>query len=349
MKKARLMSENLAEDLKLCNYDYILLPNLIASSPIIPKEEAKLLVYERAKNKITHTKFGALCEFLPECDLIFNDTKVLKARLFAKKESGAEVEIFFHKMLNDSTFLAQIKGKVKQGQILSLNENIKAQILKLNDDGTRELCFLKDEKRLNEDEIYALLEQHGHIPLPPYIKRAGTQSDNKDYQSLFARNLGAVAAPTASLHFSQTMIEKLSKSHKIHTLTLHIGAGTFKGVESEDIRAHKMHSESFFISNELARLIKSDKALLCVGTTTARVVEHFARTSATKGECELFLHPQNKPLRVNYLLTNFHLPKSTLIMLVSAFIGRAKCIEIYKEAISKNYRFCSYGDCMLII
>lgn len=371
------MSEDLEADLRLCNYDYFLPKDLIATAPIEPKDAAKLLVYERLKDKITHAKFGDLPSFLPKCSIIFNDTKVLKARLFASKENGEnlknsgaknsenlknsaekdrknstaqdkKLEIFFHKMLDKHTFLAQIKGRVKAGQVLNLNE-FKAQILALNSDGTRTLCLFSEGERLNEAQIYALLEQRGHVPLPPYIKRADTPSDTKDYQSVFARHLGAVAAPTASLHFSTEMIERLRREHTLHTLTLHIGAGTFKSVESEDISAHQMHSERFFISESLAKVIESSEPLLCVGTTTARVVEHYARCGALSGECDLFLHPLNKPLRVNHLLTNFHLPKSTLIMLVASFIGREKSLALYHEAILRHYRFYSYGDAMLII
>ena len=337
------------EDLLLSNYDYALPKECIATHPARPKESANLLVYERKNERITHAKFGDLNELLPECAIVFNDTKVIKARIYGRKENGAKCELFFHKALNEVEFLAQIKGRVRVGDILHFDENARAEILALNADGTRKVRFFVGAKSLNLNEIFALLEKIGHIPLPPYIKRADTEMDGVDYQSIFAKNAGAVAAPTASLHFSRQMLEKLAKSHEIYTLTLHIGAGTFKSVECEDIRAHAMHAESFFAGQDLADLIKSDKMVLGVGTTCTRCIEFIARTGLLSGQCDLFLHPHNKPLRQNYLLTNFHLPKSTLIMLVASFIGRAKTLEIYNEAIKKGYKFYSYGDAMLII
>ncbi len=337
------------KDLLLSSYDYALPKECIASRPTRPKENAKLLVYERGTKRITHAKFGDLPEILPECAIVFNDTKVIKARIYGQKQNGTPCELFFHKALSEFEFVAQIKGRVRVGDILHFDENARAEILALNADGTRRVRFFAGAKSLNLGEVFALLEKIGHIPLPPYIKRADTEQDGKDYQSIFAKNAGAVAAPTASLHFSRQMLEKLAKTHEIHTLTLHIGAGTFKSVESEDIRAHAMHAESFFAGQDLTKLIKSDKAILGVGTTCTRCIEFITRTGLLQGECDLFLHPHNKPLRQNYLLTNFHLPKSTLIMLVASFIGRAKTLEMYNEAIKKGYKFYSYGDAMLII
>ena len=184
------------------------------------------------------------------------------------------------------------------------------------------------------------------MPLPPYIKREDEKIDEIDYQTVFAKKEGAVAAPTASLHFSPELLEKIKKKAY---LTLHVGAGTFKPVEVNDIREHKMHSEFFEIPKETAKILDSDEEIVAVGTTVTRTVEYYARTKRLLGECDLFLNPLNPPIRVNHLLTNFHLPKSTLIMLVAAFIGRKKTLELYEEAIKRNYRFYSYGDAMLII
>ena len=390
----------LDEDLKLSNYDYTLPSECIAMHPTKPKENAKLLVFERKSGKITHAKFGDLCEFLPPCAVVFNDTKVIKARIYGTKNSGAKCELLFHKALSEFKFLAQIKGRVKKGEILHFEGGVSAEILALNLDGTREICFFADKnaeffgensrfgsenllnsvensanlreialnlpqnsanlreitlnlpqnsRLLNADEVLQMLEKIGHIPLPPYIKRADTNADNSDYQSIFAKHLGAVAAPTASLHFSKPLLSELAKAHEIYTLTLHIGAGTFKGVECEDIRLHTMHAECYALNDELAALIDSRQALLGVGTTVTRCIENYARTGLKRGECELFLHPHNPPIRQNYLLTNFHLPKSTLIMLVAAFVGRVKTLELYKTAIAKGYKFYSYGDAMLIL
>ena len=379
----------LEADLLLSSYDYALPKGCIASRPAHPKESAKLLVYERKSGRIRHAKFGDLSELLPECAIVFNDTKVIKARIYGRKLNDTECELFFHKALSEFEFLAQIKGRVKVGEILNFSHNVNAEILALNADGTRKVRFFKAELKgentlnlsqnlpnsnensvnfdensaqnstklssnskrefLNLSEVLALLEKIGHIPLPPYIRRADTKQDSKDYQSIFAKNAGAVAAPTASLHFSRKMLANLKKTHEIHTLTLHIGAGTFKGVECEDIRAHQMHAESCFAGQDLLNLIKSDKAILGVGTTCTRCIEFMARIELLSGQCDLFLHPKNPPLRQNYLLTNFHLPKSTLIMLVASFIGREKTLEIYNEAIKKGYKFYSYGDAMLVI
>jgi S-adenosylmethionine:tRNA ribosyltransferase-isomerase len=182
--------------------------------------------------------------------------------------------------------------------------------------------------------------------LPPYIKRSDEAIDEVEYQSVFAKKEGAVAAPTASLHFTKELLDKISKKA---FLTLHVGAGTFKPVEVEDIREHVMHSEYFEIPPSTAKILDSDEEIVAVGTTAARTIEYYAREKRLKGECDLFLNPLNPPIRVNHLITNFHLPKSTLIMLVASFIGREKTLEIYKEAIKREYRFYSYGDAMLII
>ena len=190
------------------------------------------------------------------------------------------------------------------------------------------------------------MEKIGHVPLPPYIKRDDEKIDEREYQSVFAKKEGAVAAPTASLHFTEELLKKIEKKAY---LTLHVGAGTFKPVEVEDIRKHKMHSEFFEIPKKTAEILDSNEEIVAVGTTVTRTVEYYARTKKLVGECDLFLNPLNPPIRVNRLLTNFHLPKSTLIMLVASFIGREKTLNLYKEAIKSNYRFYSYGDAMLII
>jgi S-adenosylmethionine:tRNA ribosyltransferase-isomerase len=181
------------------------------------------------------------------------------------------------------------------------------------------------------------------------MQREDNKEDERDYQTLFARHAGAVAAPTASLHFTPELFEAMQQSHPTHKVTLHVGAGTFKPVESENILDHPMHSEFFSISDKAAAVLDSDAPILAIGTTVTRTVEYYVRTGKKEGECDLFLNPHNPPRRVTHLLTNFHLPKSTLIMLVSSFIGREKTLQLYKEAVEKNYRFFSYGDAMLIL
>ncbi|EKT7738945.1 tRNA preQ1(34) S-adenosylmethionine ribosyltransferase-isomerase QueA [Campylobacter coli] len=340
------------KDLLLSSYDYTLPNELIATYPVHPKEDAKLLVFERKNNQISHTTFKNLQDFLPDCALFFNDTKVIKARIYGNKSSGGKIELFLHQPCldsQDSLFLAQIKGRVKKDEILSFEQNLKAKVIELLDDGLRKVQFFQNDEVLNTFKLYELLDTIGHVPLPPYIKRSDEKSDLEDYQSIFAKNLGAVAAPTASLHFSENILENLKKRHEIYHLTLHVGAGTFKSVECENLENHKMHSEFFDIPKKACEVIDSQKKILGVGTTVTRTIEYYARTKQNQGFCDLFLHPHNPPLRQDYLLTNFHLPKSTLIMLVSAFIGRQNCLKLYDIAIKEKYRFYSYGDAMLIL
>ncbi|EAI3528533.1 tRNA preQ1(34) S-adenosylmethionine ribosyltransferase-isomerase QueA [Campylobacter coli] len=340
------------KDLLLSSYDYTLPNELIATYPVHPKEDAKLLVFERKNNQISHTTFKNLQDFLPDCALFFNDTKVIKARIYGNKSSGGKIELFLHQPCldsQDSLFLVQIKGRVKKDEILSFEQNLKVKVIELLDDGLRKVQFFQNDEVLNTFKLYELLDTIGHVPLPPYIKRSDEKSDLEDYQSIFAKNLGAVAAPTASLHFSENMLENLKKRHEIYHLTLHVGAGTFKSVECENLENHKIHSEFFDIPKKACEVIDSQKKILGVGTTVTRTIEYYARTKQNQGFCDLFLHPHNPPLRQDYLLTNFHLPKSTLIMLVSAFIGRQNCLKLYDIAIKEKYRFYSYGDAMLIL
>lgn len=332
----------------LDSYDYELPSSLIASSPANPKESANLLVYQRSNNKITHTKFGNLMEFLPDCDIIFNDTKVIKARIYGKKSSGGAVELLLNQPLGEGKFSTLIKGRVKAGAILEFDNGLSCEVIKLLDE-YRIVKFYQNNRLIDTACLYQILNTIGHVPLPPYIKREDQKSDEIWYQSIFAKNDGAVAAPTASLHFSSQMIQNLKSKHNISYITLHVGAGTFKGVEVSDIREHKMHSEIYTISDEAINTINSNKPILGVGTTVTRCIEYFYKTGVKDGLCDLFLHPANPPQRQNYLLTNFHLPKSTLIMLVASFVGLDNIKEIYKQAIEKNYKFYSYGDAMLVI
>jgi len=337
------------EDLLTNSYDYTLPKSQIAKYPISPRDRAKLLIYNRKKDSITHAIFKDILEYLPPCSVIVNNTKVIKARVFGKKESGGEVELLLNRPLADNRFLVLIRGRVRIGTKLYFPEGLVAEVVELNSDGSREVIFFKNGKILEFLELVELLEEIGHIPLPPYIKREDKKSDEIDYQSIFAKKSGAVASPTASLHFTDELFENLKQRHRVYDITLHIGAGTFKPIKCRNILEHKMHSEYFYIPQPTKEILESNKKILAVGTTVTRTVEHFARTKETRGECDLFLNPKNRPIRVDYLLTNFHLPKSTLIMLVSSFIGRKKTLQIYKEAVEMGYRFFSYGDAMLII
>ncbi|MGP1484568.1 MAG: tRNA preQ1(34) S-adenosylmethionine ribosyltransferase-isomerase QueA [Campylobacter sp.] len=333
----------------LSSYDYKLPSRLIATKPTMPKEEAKLLVYERKSDKISHLKFGDLAEILPPCDIIFNDTKVIKARIFGTKQSGAKIELILNSPLSNGKFSVYIRGKVSVGTRLEFADDLKANVCEILNDGGRIVTFSKNGALLSTNELFEILDNIGHVPLPPYIKREDTKDDESWYQSIFAKHQGAVAAPTASLHFSEEMIRALEKNHEINFLTLHVGAGTFKSVESENINEHKMHGEFYEIPPKTQDLINSKKPILGIGTTVTRCVEEFARSKKNSGECKLFLNLNNPPIRQNYLLTNFHLPKSTLIMLVSSFVGLEKTMQIYNIAVKNEYKFYSYGDAMLIL
>ena len=337
------------------NYDYELPEELIATTPVYPRDHAKLLVYDRKTDTVTHTTFRHLLDFVPkECDVFLNDTRVIKARIFGHKKAehhqgGGKVELLFNKPLDAHHYLVLIRGKVKIGTELLFEDELTAKVTGLNDDGSRVVTFSHHGKAIRFEDLVLVLDNIGHIPLPPYMQREDKEEDETDYQTLFAQKAGAVAAPTASLHFTPELFADLKQKHKTHTITLHVGAGTFKPVEAEKILDHPMHSEYFEIPEASAEVLDGDKPLLAIGTTVTRTIEYYARTKKRQGECDLFLNPVNPPQRVTHLLTNFHLPKSTLIMLVSAFIGREKTLYLYKEAIEKKYRFFSYGDAMLIL
>ncbi len=341
---------NKLDPLLVNSYDYDLPKELIASRPVYPADNAKLLVYDRKKDKISHTIFKNILDFLPpKCAIVFNDTKVIKARIYGKKESGGKIELLFNSPLPNERYLVYIRGKVKEGYKLFFEDNLIALVVKLNEDGTREVEFFQNGKKLDFESLTKVLDKIGHIPLPPYIKREDDFRDEKDYQTLFAKKKGAVAAPTASLHFTKELLEKMKKEHPFYFITLHVGAGTFKPVEVENILEHKMHEEYYEIPLDTKELLLSDREILAVGTTVTRTIEYFIRTKKVFGKSDLFLHPLNKPIRVNHLLTNFHLPKSTLLMLVASFIGIEKTLKLYKIAVEERYRFFSYGDAMLIL
>lgn len=370
----------------LSSYDYALDSRLIAQKPTLPKSAAKLLVYDRARDKITHTTFARLWDFVPpKCLIVLNDSKVIRARIYGAKPSGAKIELLYHSKCDESgRFLVQIRGKVKVGDLVIFSGGVVAKVVELREDGLRIVEFyetLRDVdlgdsgdfdsqnvdssdldlpnfdsrhfKKLDFPALMAFLEIHGHIPLPPYIKRDDNESDAQNYQSIFAKNLGSIAAPTASLHLDTSDMSEIAKRPHCF-VSLHIGAGTFFGVETRDITAHKMHKESFFVSRDSANAIMNASEILCVGTTATRCVEYLAQNLAQNnarfsGECDIFINPLNPPIKTSHILTNFHLPKSTLIMLVAGFIGIEKTLEIYQIAQDLEYKFYSYGDGMLIL
>ena len=338
------------DPLKTSSYDYVLPKEQIATHPASPADSARLLVYNRQTDTITHTTFKHLMDFIPnDASVFLNDTKVIKARIFGKKESGGKIELLLNKPLFMDRYLVMIRGKVLVGNTLQFDENLKAKVLELNDDGSRVVSFTKNDEKIDFLELVETLNKIGHLPLPPYMNRDDEKQDEEDYQTLFAKNYGAVAAPTASLHFTDELLQKINDKFDVNYLTLHVGAGTFKPVDAEDILEHPMHSEYFEIGRNAKTAIDKATKRLAVGTTVTRTLEYYARTNKIQGECDLFLNPANKPIVVDYLLTNFHLPKSTLIMLIASFLGLEKTLEVYETAIKEKYRFYSYGDGMLII
>jgi len=333
------------------SYDFHLPDELIATHPASPRDHAKLLVYNRETDEMIHTYFYELKKYIPkDCALIFNDTKVIKARLYGHKPSGGKIELLINRALDAYSINVYIRGKVKVGTEIFFDEALIAKVIKLEDDGSRIVEFSQAGNKLRFEDLLPIVDKIGHVPLPPYINRADDKSDEDEYQSVFAANEGAVAAPTASLHFTPEQHERVCKNHKHAYVTLHVGSGTFKPVDAEVITQHPMHSEYYDISDEAKEILDSDIPVLSVGTTSTRTIEFYAKHGKVqRGEANLFLHPKNKPSRVNHLLTNFHLPKSTLLMLVASFVGVEKALELYAEAIKEKYRFYSYGDAMLIL
>jgi S-adenosylmethionine:tRNA ribosyltransferase-isomerase len=336
------------------SYDFHLPSELIATFPASPRDSAKLLVYDRASDKITHANFYDLEKFIPkDTALIFNDTKVIKARLFGHKQSGGKMELLINRALNANDVNVYIRGKVKTDTQIFFDKELVAIVKELCSDGSRVVNFFNNndlENPLRFEDILPIIDEIGHVPLPPYIQREDNKEDESEYQSVFAQNEGAVAAPTASLHFTPQQHKRICSKFPHAYVTLHVGSGTFKPVEANTITDHPMHSEYYDISDKAKELLDSDIPILSVGTTSTRTIEFYARhKDMQKGEANLFLHPNNKPIRVNHLLTNFHLPKSTLLMLVASFVGLEKTQELYKIAIENRYRFYSYGDAMLIL
>ena len=338
-------------ELLTSSYDFTLPEELIATHPASPRDHAKLLVYDRVTDTITHTYFYDFEKYIPkDCALIFNDTKVIKARLFGFKQSGGKLELLINRALNANDINVYIRGKVKVGTQVMFDENLIAEVTELNEDGSRVVNFLVNNTLLRFEDLLPIIDVIGHIPLPPYIQREDNEEDANEYQSVFAKEEGAVAAPTASLHFTQEQHKRVCKNFKHAYVTLHVGSGTFKPVDAEVITEHPMHSEYYAISDDAKDILDSQTPVLSIGTTSTRTVEFYDKHGKVQsGEANLFLHPNNKPSRVNHLLTNFHLPKSTLLMLVASFVGLEKTQELYAEAIKEKYRFYSYGDAMLIV
>jgi len=342
----------------LKDFDYFLPSELIAQQPPACRGESRMMVIDRGSGVINHEPFAAIGGYLCEGDLlVLNDTRVIPARLFGRKEkSGGRVEVFLvRRGAGEEEIwhcLCRSSKRPRPGSILLLGEELRAEVL-----GEAEASLLLLRFHFHGD-FQEILERTGRIPLPPYIHRHDTPLDRERYQTVFARNAGAVAAPTAGLHFTSGLLDALAvKGVKICSLTLHVGIGTFLPVRSENPLDHEMHGEYFSIPEVTAEAIcrtKGEGGRVCaVGTTVTRALET-AATDDGKLRCgdgisRLFIYPGFRFRLVDALITNFHLPKSTLLMLVAAFAGRELILDAYKKACDERYRFYSYGDCMLIL
>lgn len=340
-------------DLKLEAYHYELPPELIATRPVAGRDGSRLLVYNEATNEVVHAKFTDLAKFLPsDSTLVFNATKVFPCRVIAHKNTGGAVEVFFlSKESSDDLYPVLLKssGKKPIGLELNLPANLLAKVHAVNGDGTFSL-------QVNGD-VASMLESYGKIPIPPYIRGGESDEQDKlDYQTTYAKEVGSVAAPTAGLHFTQKVFDSLSaKNINRAEVILHVGMGTFAPVKAQNILEHKMHTERFCVSGDDIARINSAKKRFAVGTTSLRAIESgfsdgaFNLAPAMWHETDIFLHPGKQVKSINGMITNFHLPGSSLIMLVSALIGREKTLELYEIAVKERYRFFSYGDAMLIL
>ena len=331
------------------NFYYEFPPELIAQEPLVRRDKARLMVIDRKSGAIHHDVFSNIDRYVPAGSiLVVNDSKVIPARLFGRRKTGGQVEIFLLKQLADG-----LSYKVLLRPFKRLKEKEKIIF-----NGGRIVAEIKDKENqvvaFNRKNIYRYLPQIGHVPLPPYIKREDKPLDHRYYQTVYARRPGSVAAPTAGLHFTQTLLNKLKKQRKtIARATLHINYATFKLVEENDITKHKMHTEEYAISkkvfNTLCKAKKEERKIVAVGTTSCRVLESVGQNGILKGATDLFIYPGFKFQMVDILVTNFHLPFSTLLMLVYAFGGTDLMRKAYQEAIACQYRFYSYGDAMVIL
>ncbi len=356
--------------MNLSDFSYNLPEELIAQNPAEMRDHSRLLVYKKESGDISHRNFFDIIEYLNPGDVLFlNNSKVFSARLHGKKESGGQVEIFLLKNINreENRWQCLLGGRIKEAQTLFLDNGLTAQIEK-NEDGVWLLSFNKQY-----NEFMKLIEEIGETPLPPYIKREEVDvSDKNKYQTVYAsdKKIGSAAAPTAGLHFTKELLKEISaKGVEILEGTLHVGLGTFLPVKTEKIEEHKMHEEEVEIEvetiNKLIEAKKSGKRIVAVGTTSVRILESLyyfniiddsgfvdqnnLKKSSISFSTNIFIYPGYNFKMVDGLVTNFHLPKSSLLLLISALIGRENVLSTYEVAIFQKYRFFSYGDAMLII
>lgn len=348
-----------SHDWKLSSYDYKLPQSLIAQHPATKRDQSRMLFLERKSGKISNRNFTEIASLLPESScLVINNTKVLPARIPGKRQSGGEIEALLIGENNNGDWRAIVRkaGRIKQGEHLEFfGGKLLAKAKERLEEGEWLLEF-EETERLKER-----LEDVGLPPLPPYIERRNASDlqntkDRERYQTCFATEPGAIAAPTAGLHFTPEILTEIeNRGINILEVTLHVGLGTFSSIDQEDIRKHKMHAEFFSVSSQTLRQLQvyqnNNKQMINVGTTSVRVLETLARQNfqESSGWTDIFIYPPCKFKMTDGLLTNFHLPKSTLMMLVSAFCGRDLLLSAYQHAVAEKYRFFSYGDCMLIL
>lgn len=338
--------------MNLTDFQFDLPTELIAQFPTAERTASRLLALEGQTGELEDLKFSNLLRLLKPCDLlVFNNTKVIPARLLGQKDTGGKVEVLIERVLDAHRVLAHVRSSKSPGagRHLLLEDKLDAEVLARHD-ALFELYFHHD------DNITDLLQQHGRLPLPPYIEREVAQADLDRYQTVYAQHIGAVAAPTAGLHFDQAMLDSL-QGLGIETaeVTLHVGAGTFQPVRVDNIKTHQMHSERIHVSQQVCDQIKLTREkggrVIAVGTTSVRAIESASQSGeieAYNGETDIFIYPGYQFNYVDAMITNFHLSESTLLMLVSAFSGRDNILSAYQHAIEQHYRFFSYGDAMFL-
>lgn len=344
--------------MRLSDFDYNIPEELIAKYPIKQRDHSKLMVVNRKQQTITHKKFYDIVEYLNPGDLlVVNETKVYPARLWAVKDrTEAKVEVFLLRELENSLWEVMVKParKVRIGNKLTISEGVQCDVIDNTVSGGRVVRF----NNIPKEVLYKLIDEVGQSPLPPYIDREPTEEDKEKYQTVYAKKRGAVAAPTAGLHFTKELMQKITdKGVKIYPIVLHIGLGTFRPVTVEDLSRHRMDSEYFEVSAETALAINEARAkgkrIVAVGTSVVRTLETVTvsgfQITPRRGWTDKFIHPPYEFKMADVLVTNFHQPKSTLIMQVSAFCGHELIMKAYQEAVKKKYRFFSYGDAMIII
>lgn len=338
--------------MNLSQFNYHLPEELIAQQPLAQRSASRLLHFSADSTTLEDLHFTDVLQLLQAEDLlVLNNTKVIPARMYGKKASGGKVEFLLERMIDTHTVLAQLKASKtpKDGTVIYFTDDISAVV-----QGRQGDFFVLSFDA--ETDVAVMLEEQGQMPLPPYIQRAPEQSDNERYQTVFAKHKGAVAAPTAGLHFDKETLDALhAKGTQTATITLHVGAGTFQPVREDDVKQHKIHAEKAIVSQQVCDQVAACKKrggrVVAVGTTVARALESAAQAGKLEPcdmDTRLFIYPGYQFKVIDALITNFHLPKSTLLMLVSAFAGYETVMSAYQHAVTEKYRFYSYGDAMFI-